>query len=124
MAPPRPLPRRSAVVAGLVLCLGAGAVTASAQSAAPQDWTARKCDLYGRAWQHVSAGGDLTGVGPDFSAAHDDFLASGCTRRAVCPRTAREISLADLLSLMAVAEGMAGSFLPFTCAPATPGGPR
>ncbi len=57
----------------------------------------------------------LAGIGTAFIAAHDAFLASGCRTGAVCPETAPERALADRLSLMAVAEGMTGSFLPFAC---------
>jgi hypothetical protein len=86
-----------------------------AQTPDPSDWTARKCALYHEAWAKAASGDALIGVGTDFLAAHDVFLASDCTQRAVCPRTPAELALADTLSLMAVAEGMAGSFLPFTC---------
>lgn len=98
----------------LLLALLPGA--AAAQTAVSPDWTAEKCARYTRAWAHVSAGAGLDGIGAAFRAAHDDFLASGCTiRGTVCPRAQAELALADTLALMAVAEGTAGSFLPFHC---------
>lgn len=89
---------------------------APAQTDVSPEWTAEKCARYTRAWQHVSAGDGLAGIGRDFLTAHAEFLASGCTLRGTaCPRSAAELRLADTLALMAVAEGTAGSFLPFRC---------
>jgi hypothetical protein len=98
-------------LAALVLAL---AGPAAAQEA--DDWTRTKCAFYSEAWAQATAGEGLAGIGPEFRAAHAEFLGSGCTiRGAVCPRNPQELRLADMLSLMAVAEGMAGSFLPFRC---------
>lgn len=98
--------------AGLALVLLPG--TAAAQIS--PEWTAEKCRLYTRAWDHATAGEGQTGLTPGFLAAHDTFLSDGCRSRGhVCPVTPEEIALANMLSLMAVAEGMAGSFLPFSC---------
>ena len=90
---------------------------AMAQLAEGDGWTERKCVLYTAAWQHIAADGVLDGLSEEFVSDHDAFLASGCLDRGhVCPRNTREQEIADMLSLMAVAEGMAGSFLPFNCA--------
>jgi hypothetical protein len=84
--------------------------------AAQDDWTQRKCALYADAWTYLAGEGVPDGVSDRFVAAHDAFLASGCRDRGqVCPQSDAERGLADMLSLMAVAEGMAGSFLPFGC---------
>ena len=83
--------------------------------AAADDWTARKCLLYTRAWNQASAGDGLAGVGRDFVAGNEAFIASGCHGGSICPGTPAELALADRLTLMAVAEGMTGSFLPFAC---------
>lgn len=102
---------RAVGLAGMALAL------AAPQAAMAQDdWTFRKCALYGDAWTHLTGSGLPDGVSEGFVAAHDAFLASGCQDRGlVCPRSEAERDLADMLSLMAVAEGMAGSFLPFGC---------
>ncbi|MFN3724408.1 MAG: hypothetical protein ACK4VZ_15340 [Paracoccaceae bacterium] len=85
-------------------------------AAATPEWTAKKCALYTQAWDALAAGGGVADIGAEFLARHAAFLASGCTARAdICPVTPAEFDLADKLSLMAVAEGMAGSFLPFAC---------
>ncbi|MDD7969936.1 hypothetical protein [Roseinatronobacter alkalisoli] len=88
-----------------------------AQSPESDSWTERKCELYTAAWHHLAGDGVPEGVSEGFVTDHDAFLASGCLDRGhVCPRSPHEREIADMLSLMAVAEGMAGSFLPFSCA--------
>jgi hypothetical protein len=98
----------------LTLCLLAlMPVAAAAQT---PDWTARKCALYADAWAQAVRIKGLDGIGQDFQDRHAAFLAQGCTRRGdVCPRSPQEYALADLLTLMAMSEGTAGSFLPFAC---------
>lgn len=89
---------------------------ALAQGTEALSWTEQKCALYTAAWHHIAPDRAPDGVSDEFIAAHDEFLSSGCLDRGhVCPRTPRELEIADMLSLMAVAEGMAGSFLPFNC---------
>lgn len=99
-----------------ILCLAVAPVVANAIS---PEWTAEKCGRYTRAW-HMATDGLATGTLSDrFLADHDAFLDSGCTiRGTVCPMTKSEYDLANMLSLMAVAEGATGSFLPFHCTPA------
>ncbi len=96
--------------------LATAVVFAPLVAVAQDDWSARKCALYADAWAHLTGGGVPDGVSDAFVAAHDAFVASGCQDRGhVCPISGAEKDLADMLSLMAVAEGMAGSFLPFAC---------
>jgi hypothetical protein len=90
---------------------------ARAQDTGADSWTERKCILYTTASNHFFGQGTPEGVSERFMSEHAAFLASGCLDRGhVCPRSQRELEIADTLSLMAVAEGMAGSFLPFNCA--------
>jgi hypothetical protein len=80
---------------------------------ADAEWTAEKCSRYARAWDQLAETPDLS---PAFTDAQNAFIARGCQPpRDVCPSSADDLETADLLSLMAVAEGMAGSFLPFAC---------
>lgn len=103
----------------IMLFVGIGVfppLPALAQGTEALSWTEQKCVLYTAAWHHVAPDGAPEGVSDEFTTAHDAFLSSGCLDRGhVCPRTPREKKIADMLSLMAVAEGMAGSFLPFNC---------
>lgn len=107
--------RATDLAALLVAALLALALFALAAPAGADDWSARKCALYARAWQHATAGDGLAGIGPAFVADHDTFLAAGCQAGAVCPTNDPERALADRLALMAIGEGMTGSFLPFAC---------
>jgi hypothetical protein len=93
----------------------AAALSASAQAAVADDWAEEKCRPYAAAWAAVAPGEDAEGIGRAFRDDHAAFLKSGCTSPEVCPHSSQERSLADLLTLMAVAEGMTGSFLPFDC---------
>mgnify|MGYP003136566201 FL=1 len=81
----------------------------------PDGWSIEKCSRYSVAWTQMTAG-DTAGISARFLDDHAAFLASGCVQGRVCPVSDAEYKLADTLALMAVAEGMAGSFLPFSCA--------
>jgi hypothetical protein len=79
-------------------------------------WSRTKCRLYSDAFARAIDERGTTGLGPEFLLAHQAFLDSGCTgTRDVCPRSQQELALADLLSVLAINEGMTGSFLPFAC---------
>ncbi|WP_417259043.1 hypothetical protein [Celeribacter sp.] len=98
----------------VIFLVFASLLPVAAQAISPE-WTAEKCSRYARAWD-MATQGPRVGLSDDFIADHDAFLASGCTIRGeVCPRSEQERALADMLSLMAVAEGATGSFLPFHC---------
>lgn len=87
----------------------------------PADWPRVKCERYAAAWREVLAryggvGHGESGLGGDFVARQEAFIASGCTaRHDVCPRSPRELEVANILSLRAMNAGMTGSFLPFAC---------
>jgi hypothetical protein len=88
----------------------------AAAQEAPSAWAVEKCARYGAAWEAVVEGGGAEGLGADFLEAHGAFLDGGCTERgAVCPRSPAEIAVADMLTVMAMNEGMASTFLPFRC---------
>lgn len=100
----------------LAVCAALGPAVGSAQSMAGDPvWVAKKCELYTQAWDAL-AKGQKAGLGNEFLARHQAFIASGCTVRTnVCPVSQAEIAVADTVSMMAIAEGMAGTFLPFAC---------
>lgn len=104
----------------ILLCaafaLLASQVGVKAQDSTRPDWPAVKCELYRKAWQDVLAQRGSAGLGEAFIERNEAFIASGCTARAdVCPRTAQELAVANILSLRAMNAGMTGSFLPFAC---------
>lgn len=87
-----------------------------AQDAADLSWSAQKCSIYSNAWQAALRMQGATGIGEEFTAWNAAFVASGCLGdRNVCPRSPEELALTDLLTIMVVSEGIAGTFLPFGC---------
>lgn len=107
--------RNLSVLPMLTVALGVLPATLWAEAVA-DSWTEKKCALYTSAWTQLVGEDRPESVSEEFMTDHADFLASGCLDRGnVCPRSPRERELSDLLSLMAVSEGMAGSFLPFNC---------
>lgn len=93
------------------------ALLLAAQPAMARSWTEEKCDIYGQAWGEAVRARGAGGLTSAFLAAHEAFLASGCRERAVCPRSAAEVAMADLMTIMAVNARIAGTFLPFICRP-------
>ncbi len=92
------------------------AVPALAQDAPPRDWSAEKCRRYREATADALRRFGREGLGEDFLARHAAFLDRGCLGPAdVCPRTPRELALANILVIRAMNAGMASTFLPFAC---------
>lgn len=90
--------------------------SATLAQGAPDAWAVRKCELYAAAWADALRMRGREGLGEAFLANHDAFLASGCTRvHDVCPRSPAEIEMANVLTIMSMAEGMASTFVPFQC---------
>lgn len=101
------------IAAGAVSALG---LPALAQQGRAPDWPTEKCNRYRTAYEQALNRQGKTGLGPDFLASHDAFLAANCQSRAeVCARSKEEVALANTLTLMAMNRGMSGTFLPFYC---------
>lgn len=104
---------RLALLALLVL---APVLPATAEDPAVVRWRAEKCARYAAAWP-----GALDFVGRDrleerFLAAHAAFIASGCSSgRDICPRSAAEREIADIMTIAAMSAGTASTFPPFVC---------
>jgi len=82
----------------------------------PGLWSRTKCERYTKAWQIALARSGPTGLGAAFLTEHEAFLASGCSAPArVCPRSAEELALANVMVIAAMNAGMASTFLPFAC---------
>ncbi len=100
----------------LAVMLTFGSTLAFAQQSGSTDWPTEKCNRYRKAYDQSIARLGKKGLGPEFLASHDAFLASNCQARAeVCARSKEELELANRLVLMAMNSGMSGTFLPFTC---------
>ncbi len=104
---------RSVGIAAVLVLL---AVTDS--NGQPRSWTEEKCHRYSQAAADALRRWGTDGLGRDFLDRHARFIASGCTGEAdVCPRSPREIELANILTVRALNAGMASTFLPFACRP-------
>lgn len=110
-----------AILLTQALTLGPAAAQTGEPPEAPAETPAEiraraKCRLYSDAFARAIDERGTTGLSPEFLLAHQAFLDSGCAgARDVCPRSRQELALADLLSVVAINEGMTGSFLPFGC---------
>ena len=61
-----------------------------------------------------------SGFSLEFLGGVAAFIGSGCESLAkICPRTAKDRELVDVLAIRVVNEGMSTTFLPFDC-PASP----
>lgn len=103
-------------VAPALMSLGLGAGASIASAKAPAHWHDIKCARYTSAWRQTLARFGTAGLGRPFLAAHDAFLASNCTRAAdVCPRSAAELKLANIMVVLSMNAGTASTFPPFAC---------
>jgi hypothetical protein len=99
----------------LDLSVAVGPLRAAAQGS-PQTWSETKCVRYKKAWSDALARRGTEGLGRAFLDAHEAFLAAGCTARGdVCPRTAQELDLANIMVVQAMNAGTASTFPPFAC---------
>src|SRR5918912_1437654 len=99
--------RSCGVALGLLLI----ATSLAAQEPDTRSWTQEKCARYTSAWVDLLARrGDTRGLGPEFVAGHEAFIASGCTARGdVCPRTGPELEVANMLVIAAMNAGTAST---------------
>ena len=112
----RQAPWAAALAALLACAAGGGTARAVAQDGRAPSWPEVKCARYKQAWADALSRRGTKGLGPEFIDRHEAFLASGCTARAdVCPRSAEELELANILVIAAMNAGTASTFLPFAC---------
>jgi hypothetical protein len=101
---------------GLAVAMACGISRATAQDSRAQSWSEVKCARYKKAWVNALAGRGMKGLSQEFIARHESFLDSGCTAKAeVCPRSAEELDLANILTILAMNAGTASTFPPFAC---------
>ncbi len=105
-----------AAVAMLMACASQGATSPSLAQDDSSAWSEVKCTRYKKAWSDALARRGSRGLGQAFLSSHEAFLASDCTARAeVCPRSAEELDLANVMVIAAMNAGTASTFLPFAC---------
>ena len=103
----------------IVLLLSTWPVPARAQEQSAA-WIEQKCNAYQAAWLQAAEVHDETQINYAFIAANGNFIAGGCTGGVdVCPRSAVELDIANILTLALMNAGAASTFLPFRC-PAEP----
>ena len=112
----RPTPLIAALAASLALSMVGGPSRPVAQDSRAPSWSEVKCARYKQAWADALARRGTRGLGPDFIDRHEAFLASACTARGdVCPRSAEELDMANVLTILAMNAGTASTFLSFAC---------
>ncbi|AML53794.1 hypothetical protein [Falsihalocynthiibacter arcticus] len=104
------------IVASVFLNLSSNIAWADEVNLEGLTWTEQKCVLYQSAWNWAYDSIGPEGVSAEFIAQNDSFMATGCTERTVvCPRSDEELDMANMLTVMTMNEGMASTFVPFTC---------
>lgn len=112
----RPTTLIAALAALLAFPITSGASLAAGQERQAQSWPAVKCARYKKAWSEALARRGIQGLGKDFLDSHEAFLASDCTERPdVCPRSAEELEIANIMVIAAMNAGTASTFPPFAC---------
>ncbi len=108
--------RKIRLVLLLFVALFGSSTTVFAQPAQQRSWNEEKCVRYKDAWQGALQRWGRDGLGSTFIERHEAFIAGGCTGvHDVCPRSTKEIELANVLTIRALNAGMASTFLPFKC---------
>ena len=93
-----------------------GTIPTAAQEPQPQSWPEVKCARYRKAWSDALAHRGMKGLSQEFIDRHEAFLTSGCTTKGdVCPRSAEELELANMMVVAAMNAGTASTFPPFSC---------
>jgi hypothetical protein len=112
----RPLKRIAAIAVVLPCLMASAASPGVAQGAEPRSWPEVKCARYKQAWSDALAHRGAGGLSQEFIERHEAFLASDCTARGdVCPRSAEELDLANMMVVAAMNAGTASTFPPFSC---------
>ena len=110
------LPKSIAALAVLMTSSVASGASATSLRQPVQSWREVKCARYKTAWSGALARIGIRGLGRAFLDSHDAFLASNCMARAdVCPRSAEELKLANIMVILAMNAGTASTFPPFFC---------
>lgn len=108
--------RVAALMSIALLGLASPSLAGSRPEPPARTWTEEKCARYSKGWSELVARRGTAGLGEAFLARHEAFLASGCLARGdVCPRSAAELDVANILTILAMNAGTASTFLPFAC---------
>ncbi len=117
----KPLARPATLVAAalaldLLLAGPAALAQPQPQPRGGENWPAVKCERYRTAYDEATRRFGTKGLGPEFLARHDAFMASGCqTPPDVCPRSSEELNLANIMVMAGMNAGLSSTFMPFAC---------
>jgi hypothetical protein len=113
---PKRTGRFAVIISITVLGLASPGLAGLSPEPPARSWTEEKCARYSKVWAELVARWGTAGLGEVFFARHEAFLASGCLARGdVCPRSAAELDVANILTILATNAGTASTFLPFAC---------
>lgn len=91
-------------------------IVSMAQNSSQRMTIPQKCELYKKLWISLTAHADKPDLSQSFFQSHEEFINSGCNDyRGVCPTTAKDLELANKLTVGAMSSGLASTFLPFKC---------
>jgi hypothetical protein len=99
----------------VIVLSGSFAVPAASQPGR-SSWAETKCIRYTAAWNELKKVRGLAGLGDEFVKRHTAFMELGCRASThVCPRSASELEVANMMVVAALNGGMASTFPPFSC---------
>jgi hypothetical protein len=103
-----------ALVAVALAGFAGGAPPVSGETKRP--WPQEKCFRFARDWNEALRRFGRDGLSAEFVAGNAAFIRSGCVASGrICPGTAKDRTLVDVLAIRVVNEGMSTTFLPFAC---------
>jgi len=103
-------------LAAAVLPALAGSPAVAASDGTNRDWRQEKCFRYARDWDEALRRYGRDGISAGFLDGNAAFIRSRCVAPGkICPATAKDRTLVDVLAIRVVNEGMSTTFLPFDC---------
>lgn len=91
-------------------------IVSIAQNNSQRMTISQKCELYKKLWISLTINTDKSDLSRSFVQSHEDFINGGCNDYGgVCPITAKDLELANKLTVGAMSSGLASTFLPFKC---------
>ncbi len=88
----------------------------AAAAEAKRSWSEEKCFRYARDWNEALRRYGPGGFSREFLSGNAAFIDLGCESvDKVCPLTAKDRELVDVMAIRVVNEGMSTTFLPFDC---------
>lgn len=106
---------------GMLLALSATAPAAAQTEPAPPSqitgtWPEVKCQRWRSAYDEALRRFGSKGLGEEFLARNDAFIASGCRNPPdVCPRSSEELAFANVMVMAGMNAGLASTFMPYAC---------